>query len=235
VELSYQARTKRNDLIEVAVYVFLLLNLAIIGYFWWHSSGPEFLHSNAGWERGLGRLFGLLAAFSIIIDFVLIARLPFMERTFGRAIQNKWHKWAGYAAYLFIIAHFSFLTVGYGVVDKLGLWPQFWSFATTYQDVLRSITAFLLLTVVVGLSIYFVRRRVKYETWYYVHLLTYLAIILAFSHQMKVGPDFITQPHFRQYWWGLYIALFVVVVGFRFIKPILMSLYYRLQVEKIVP
>ena len=234
MEQSYQQRTKRNDLIEMFVYVFFLLNVAIIGYFWWHGSGTEFLHSSDGWVRGLGRLAGLLAAFSIIIDFVLIARLPFMEQAFGRAKQTIWHKYAGYTAYLLLIAHFSLLTVGYGVVDKLGLWPQFWSFATTYQDVLNSIIAFLLLTVIVGLSIYFVRKKVKYETWYYVHLLTYLAIILGFSHQMKVGVDFITQPLFREYWWGIYIALFVVVVTFRFVVPIVQSLWYGLRVDKVV-
>lgn len=234
MELSYKARTRRNDVVEIIAYTFFLLNIAIIGYFWWHGSGHEIMHARAGWIRGLGRIAGLLAAFAIIVDFVLIARLPFMERTFGRATQTQWHKWVGYAAYLLIIAHFSLLTVGYGVIDKLGLWPQFWNFATNYQEVLKSIIAFLLLTAVVGLSIYFVRKRVKYETWYYVHLLTYLAIILAFSHQMKVGPDFLTQPLFRIYWWGLYIALFVVVVLFRFVKPVIQSLYYDLQVSKVV-
>ena len=235
MEQAYKKRTAINDTVQTAVYLILFLNLAVIGYFWWHGSGHEFLNSSDGWVRGLGRICGLMAAFSIIIDFLLVARLPFMERAFGRATQTAWHKWAGYAAYLFIIAHFSFLTVGYGVVDKLGLWPQFWSFATTYQDVLNTIIAFLLLTAVVGLSIYFVRRHVKYETWYYVHLLTYLAILLAFGHQMKVGPDFLLQPWFRYYWWTLYITLFVVVVLFRFIRPILQSLYYRLQVDKVVP
>lgn len=34
-------------------------------------------------------------------------------------------------------------------------------------------------------------RRLRYETWYYLHFYTYLAIALAFSHQFAVGVQFI--------------------------------------------
>ena len=35
------------------------------------------------------------------------------------------------------------------------------------------------------------RRRLSYETWHFVHLYTYLAVALAFSHQFATGADFI--------------------------------------------
>ena len=233
METAFIKQSKRIENRQWAAYSFLILNLMIIGFFWWHGSGQEILTSPGGWIRGAGRLSGLLAALAIMLDFVLIARIPVLETAFGRSLQTQWHKTIGYAAFILIILHASFLTVGYGIIDKLGLWPQFWSFTTTYEDVLKSIEAFGLLCLVVGLSIYFVRKRVKYETWYYVHLLTYLVIILAFSHQMKVGVDFITQPLFRLYWWALYIGLFGFVVLLRFMKPILQSYRYQLRVAKV--
>ena len=38
------------------------------------------------------------------------------------------------------------------------------------------------------------RRRLSYETWHFIHLYTYLAVALAFSHQFATGADFIGQP-----------------------------------------
>ena len=38
------------------------------------------------------------------------------------------------------------------------------------------------------------RRRLRYETWYFVHLYAYLAIALAFSHQLATGTDFVGRP-----------------------------------------
>lgn len=219
--------------LQALAYGFLVLNLAIIALFWWHGSGHEILTSNGGWIRGLSRIAGLLAAFAIILDFVLIARIPVLETAFGRSLQTHWHKTVGYTAFICLILHAALVTVGYGIVDKLGLWPQFLSFAQTYEDVLNAIVAFGLLCAVVGVSIYFVRRHVKYETWYFIHLLTYLAILLGFGHQLKDGPDFLLQPLFRDYWWALYLGLFGFVVVFRFIKPLYQSYRYRLRVEKV--
>ena len=47
-----------------------------------------------------------------------------------------------------------------------------------------------------------VRRRLRYETWYFVHLYTYLAIALAFSHQIATGREFVGDPAARAYWQG---------------------------------
>jgi DMSO/TMAO reductase YedYZ heme-binding membrane subunit len=38
------------------------------------------------------------------------------------------------------------------------------------------------------------RRKVSYEAWYCVHLLTYASIALAFSHQLSNGASFIGNP-----------------------------------------
>ncbi len=51
-------------------------------------------------------------------------------------------------------------------------------------------------------------RRLRYETWYFIHLYTYLAIALSFSHQLATGNEFITHPANRLLWVGLYILTF---------------------------
>ena len=55
---------------------------------------------------------------------------------------------------------------------------------------LMATVAWFLLLMVAAFSVRAARRRVAYETWYYAHLYTYLAIALAFSHQFANGGAF---------------------------------------------
>ena len=52
------------------------------------------------------------------------------------------------------------------------------------------------------------RRRLRYETWYFLHLYTYIAIALSFSHQLATGNEFITHPANRALWAALYVVTF---------------------------
>ena len=62
---------------------------------------------------------------------------------------------------------------------------------------------------IVGIrSVRAVRSHASYETWYAIHLFTYLAIALAFLHQLFVGVDFTTDHVARPYWIGLYAVAF---------------------------
>ena len=73
-------------------------------------------------------------------------------------------------------------------------------------------------------SLVIVRRRLRYETWYFVHLYTYLAIALAFSHQIATGREFVGDPAARLYWQGLYVATLAAVLVFRFGLPLARNL-----------
>ena len=57
-----------------------------------------------------------------------------------------------------------------------------------------------LLLVVVASSAVIVRRRLRYEAWYLVHLTAYAAVVLAWFHQLPTGNDFILNPRAAMYW-----------------------------------
>ena len=60
--------------------------------------------------------------------------------------------------------------------------------------------------IVIGLSSWRrMRRLIPYETWYFVHLTGYLAVLLGFGHQLTLGADFATDT--LAFWW--WTALFV--------------------------
>ena len=78
------------------------------------------------------------------------------------------------------------------------------------------------------------RRRLRYETWYFVHLYAYLGVALAFSHQLATGTEFVGAPGARAYWYALYVVTLGALVVFRLGVPIARSLWHRLHVERVI-
>ena len=79
------------------------------------------------------------------------------------------------------------------------------------------------------------RRRLSYETWYFLHLYAYLAIALAFLHQLFAGADFIHDQLAAIYWISLYVLTAALVLVFRVGQPVATSLRHRLRVSAVVP
>ena len=62
-------------------------------------------------------------------------------------------------------------------------------------------------------------------------VLPYLAIALGFLHQLIVGTDFIHDPVAVAYWIGLYVVTVGLVLVFRVLAPIRLSLRHRLRAD----
>jgi ferredoxin-NADP reductase len=79
------------------------------------------------------------------------------------------------------------------------------------------------------------RRRLRYETWYYLHFYTYLAVALAFSHQFATGADFMTNLVARVAWGGMYAVVAAAILWYRFITPVRQAMRHRLRVRAVHP
>ena len=55
----------------------------------------------------------------------------------------------------------------------------------------------------------------SHETWWQVHLLTYLALALSFSHQIATGASFVHHPLARLAWTLLWLSTAGVVLTCR--------------------
>jgi ferredoxin-NADP reductase len=111
-----------------------------------------------------------------------------------------------------------------GVLHQLGqlLW--------TYQGILAA-TAGSALLFAAGITSYrLARRRMAYETWWSVHLYTYLALLLSFSHQVDTGASFVGHPAARYWWTALWVGTVAVVVASRIGLPVWRSLRHRVRV-----
>jgi ferredoxin-NADP reductase len=88
---------------------------------------------------------------------------------------------------------------------------------------------------VAGFSMRAARRRMSYETWYYAHLYTYLAIALAFSHQFADGGTFAESFQARVAWSALYAVVGALLLWYRVITPLRSAARHRFTVQSVRP
>ena len=203
----------------------------------WITTSSDLLSSGGlgGLALAFGRLFGLLAATFALTQFLLMGRIAWIEKPFGLDHLASYHRFNGYAAIGFILIHAPFVILGYALMAHINYFTQYKQVLLTYEDVIPAAIAVVLFVAVVACSIYIVRKHLKFETWYYVHLLVYAAIVLAFSHQLAVGGSFQGHPLARLYWLAVYIFVAVNVLIWRFGLPSLNLLRFQFRVERLQP
>jgi len=144
-----------------------------------------------------------------------------------------WHrKSAPYSLFLILI-HVLLVAVGYAANDKVRVGVEIWRLVTTYPWMLPAFVGFLAF-MAAGISSYKrVRSKIKYETWWTIHLYTYIAIAFSFMHQVLTGVMFIGHPLNRAYWTGLYIFVAVTIVIWRIAIPLYKTLRFKLRVARV--
>lgn len=183
----------------------------------------------------VGRLAGLYGALLLAFQLLLVARLGWLDRRLGMDRLTSWHRWVGFCLLWLLVGHAVFITFGYAEIEQLGPVSTFVELATTTTGILRAIVALVLIMMVGAVSARFARRRLAYETWHFIHLYAYLAVVLAFSHQITVGQSFVGSPLARTYWWSLWtVAIGAVLIG-RVLLPLRRNLRHRLRVSHVVP
>jgi predicted ferric reductase len=169
----------------------------------------------------------------MLVIVLLIARLPWLERAVGQDRLVRWHRRVGPWALWLITAHVVLITLGYAQLAKTGVLRQLWIFLSSYPDLLAAMVAFGLLVMVALTSIRIARRRLKYETWWIVHLYTYLALSLAFAHQIVTGGSFVGHPLTRAIWIAVWASTAGLVLLFRVALPIGRSLRHQLRIVSV--
>jgi len=181
----------------------------------------------------LGRIAGLVAGLLMACQFLLIARLPWLDERLGMDRLTSYHRWTGFSLMWALLAHVALIVAGYAQHDAHDVISEVFVLSDTFTGVFLAIIAFLLVVVVGATSARIARRRLPYETWHAIHLLTYAIVALAFTHQFISGTT-IASTGGRIYWillWGTAIGL--LLTG-RVIRPLLRNRRYQLRVAGIV-
>jgi predicted ferric reductase len=200
----------------------------------WGAGGVRDIHDAASLLTGLGRVTGLLGAYVVLLQLLLLARLPVLERLAGLDRLTVWHRRNGFAALALLSSHAVLITAGYTLGDRISLWAEIGRLIEGYPGVITAVAGLVILIGVTVTSLAIARRRLRYETWYFVHLYAYLGVALAFSHQLATGSDFVGEPAARAYWYVLYAVTLGTLVVFRLGVPLVRSLWHGLRVERVV-
>ena len=182
----------------------------------------------------VSRVAALSGAYLALLGLLLVSRVTWIERAVGHDRLVSWHrKSAPYSLFLILI-HVLLVTLGYAANDKVRVGVELWRLVTTYPWMLPAFVGFLSF-MAAGISSYKrVRSKIKYETWWTIHLYTYIAIAFSFMHQILTGVMFIGHPLNRAYWIGLYAFVGVTILVWRVILPMYKSFKYKLRVARVV-
>lgn len=192
------------------------------------------LNGPGGLVTAIGSMMAMTGTYLTLALLLLISRLPWLERAIGHDSMVKWHrKLAPYSIFL-IIGHVAFTVIGYAQRAGVDVVTRFVALITGYPWMLPALVAFGLM-VSLGISSYRrVRSKLKYETWATAHLYFYLAVILAFGHQIESGSLLANNPALKNAWIALYVVVGSAIVYGRFVKPLAFSLKHQLRVADVV-
>jgi predicted ferric reductase len=229
---SAQARNQPGASQAILLAVIAAGAMATIAL-WWQDT--TVIHGFGDWLTNAGRVTGLLSGYGVVVLLALMARIPSLERGIGADQLARWHAHGGRYIVSLIVAHGLLIIWGYAVTAHTNVVSQTGTLLTSYPDVLMASVAGLLLVGVGIVSARAARRRMRYETWYYLHLYTYLAVALAFSHQFATGADFMTNRPARVVWSAMYIAVVAAIVWYRFTVPVWQAVRHRMRVVAVYP
>ena len=229
-------RTLRRTAIAAAVWAVLLGNVGAIVWLWVHGGNLGHLGRSGDLLTSFGRLTGLLSAYSALLQVLLLARLPFLERIVGLDRLSVWHRWNGHVCIDLVLAHVVLTVWGYALLDRISLPKEISTMlgGGVYPGMITATVGTALLIAVVVSSVVIVKRRLRYEVWYLVHLTAYASIALAWFHQIPTGNELVLNTVAADYWRALYVATLALLVGYRLGVPTVNALRFRLRVAEVV-
>ncbi|KRD02357.1 oxidoreductase [Streptomyces sp. Root264] len=210
-----------------ALWTFVIINSVIVE--------ALFLTSGTGKNGVLtvAKFFGLHAAVLMLFQLLLVARLPWLDRRIGMDRLTVWHRWVGFTLLWTVLTHAVLVVLGYARLSGTSMTKTFFSLAGVPASLLGMCAA-AVLVVVAAVSARYVRRRLRYETWHGLHLLLYVALGLAFVHQLQETTTFSSSPAAKLYWWTLWLFAFGALVVGRIALPVWRNSYHRFRVAEVV-
>jgi len=203
-------------------------------WLWWSGTPAGALQTSGDVMMATARITGLLAAYLLLVEVALMARIPWLERRIGADWLARAHRELGIYLIVMLVVHATLMVGALALLDHLRFADELAVVVLAYPEVLKATGALALFLGVGLLSCRAVRRRLAYEAWHLTHLYAYPAVALAFFHQVAAGADFRNQTA-RTVWTGVHLAVLACVLRYRVWRPVGLALRHRLRVHAVVP
>ncbi|MFJ5264673.1 ferric reductase-like transmembrane domain-containing protein [Streptomyces sp. NPDC088387] len=208
-----------------------ILSVVAVVCLWTMLQGVASLWSGKG-AGSLGLLTGLISADLMVLQVILLARIPWVEQAWGHDLLTRRHRWIGFTSFWFLIAHIVLFVYERVGRDPAAAWSAVWELFVHESWMLFATVGTVMLILVVVTSIRRARARLRYESWHLMHLYSYLGMVFTFPHMVEGGSDF-HETWAKAYWWSWYGLAFGLTLIYRVALPIWRSVYHRLYVESV--
>jgi predicted ferric reductase len=216
------------DAARRVMWTFVLVNVVIV----------EALFISAGSGKNevltVAKFFGLHAALLMLLQLLLVARLPWLDRRIGMDRLTVWHRWVGFTLLWTVLTHATLVVLGYATLEDISMAKTFVALSGVPASLLGMLAAAGIVVIAV-ISTRSLRRRLRYEVWHGLHLLLYVALGLAFVHQLQETTTFTSSAFAMAYWWILWLFAFGALLTGRLVMPLWRNAYHRFSVAAVVP
>ena len=183
----------------------------------------------------VGQLTGLLASVFALITVALMARVPVVTDVVGSDRSVVWHRRAAMLTVGCLAAHVVFVVSGYASADARSVATELGRLLTSYPDMLTATVATALFAAISVTSIRAIRKRMHYETWLFVHWYAYVAVLLAFGHELSDGASFVGASWPTLLWTWLHVFVAGLVLWYRVVLPGWRVFTHRVHVVSVRP
>jgi predicted ferric reductase len=184
--------------------------------------------------QATSRFAALIGTYFALLGILLVSRIPWVERGVGHDRLVTWHRKLGPWSLYLIGLHVLLVTIGYAGQFHVNLASELINILTTFNWMWAALAGFIFMITAGVTSYKKARAKLSYEAWWIIHVSTYAAIALSFTHQVLNGPMFIGHPLNKAFWIFLYGSMVFSILYWRFAIPTFRSFRHGLKVEKIV-
>ena len=202
---------------------------------WWLDTPGGSITAGAGIFTEGGRITGMIAGYILLVQVLAMSRVGWLERVIGSHDLMIWHRELGGFLLLAVVAHVVLIVVGYAGAGHVSVAGETWTMITTFPDMISATIATLILVAIGVLAIRAIRRRMPYELWHFLHLASYLILVLGYGHQFADGQELMNGGFGHWYWISLYLFVLACLAWGRLVHPIALNLRHRLRVAEVTP
>ena len=207
--------------------------LAVAVGIWWFGTPQGTIEGTGSALVEAGRISGMLAAYFLLIQILLMTRVGWLDRRLSANDLLRLHRDLGAMLTILVLAHAALLIVGYSAGDGSSWFAETKMVVTGYPDMISALVATGFLVGIALLAIRAIRTIMPYELWYYLHMTSYLVLLLGYGHQFAAGRDLSLPGPARYVWAALTLFVVACLIWGRLVAPVRLNLRHRLRVADV--